>query len=83
MVEVAFFADDFHMFLGGCTGHPALSRQAGMPLEALERLLVSAAALGLEGALQVPTLLNNPFDAQPCSFLASPMMDTETQATAW
>lgn len=53
VVEATFFAGDFHMFVGGCTGHPALSSQTGLPHQALERLLVASAALGLESALQV------------------------------
>ena len=53
MVETAFFAEDFHLFLGGCSSHPELAQKAGLSHEALERLLVAAAGLGLEGALQV------------------------------
>ena len=53
VVEAAFFAGDFHIIVGGCTGHPALSLQTGLPHHALEQLLVAAAGLGLAGALQV------------------------------
>ena len=59
VVEAAFFAGDFHMFVGGCTGHPALSSLTGLPHQALERLLVAAAALGLVGALQVSSSLES------------------------
>ena len=59
VVEAAFFAGDFHMFVGGCTGHPALSSLTGLPHQALERLLVAAAALGLVGALQVSSSLGS------------------------
>ena len=53
IIEVAFFAPDFHLFPGGCTGHPELEQATGLSRNALERLLVAAAKLGLEAALQV------------------------------
>ena len=54
-METAFFAEDFHLFLGGCSSYPELAQKTGLSHEALERLLVAAAGLGLEGALQVIT----------------------------
>lgn len=53
IIEVAFFAPDFHLFPGGCTGHPELEQATGLAGNALEQLLVAATKLGLETALQV------------------------------
>ena len=55
MVAVAYFAEDFHLFSGGCTGHPELERATGLPHARLEQLLMAVAKLGLETALQVRT----------------------------
>ncbi len=53
MVAVAYFAEDFHLFPGGCTGHPELEQATGLSHARLEQLLMGLAKLGLEGALQV------------------------------
>jgi hypothetical protein len=66
VVETAFFAEDFHLFAGACSGHPELAQKAGLSHEALERLLVAAAGLGLEGALEVTT----PPGSTPATLLA-------------
>ena len=53
MVAVAYFAEDFHLIPGGCTGHPELEQATGLSHARLEQLLMGLAKLGLEGALQV------------------------------
>ena len=53
IVAVAYFAEDFHLFSGSCTGHPELEQATGLAHAQLEQLLMAVAKLGLEAALQV------------------------------
>lgn len=53
IVTVAYFAEDFHLFAGSCTGHPELEQATGLSHAKLEQLLMAVAKLGLEAALQV------------------------------
>ena len=56
VVAVAYFAEDFHLFPGGCTGHKELEQATGLSHARLEQLLMAVAKVGLEAALLVRTL---------------------------